>query len=199
MLSGPFYPILHIVNERETARASGNISDLDTLKNSQASTLTVSSNFEAQPRRSRSPLPFVQPASCSVIFGPDAVFVLLRKAYKDYHLGTVCRVACRVLQKLIGPIALVEASTPSSELTSSVSDEILKTEGSKSVITLTCLEMNSRYLMITGTPITLICWILGQWKKGFDMFFMLVHHSLFKRIKKLLYDSTAFMAVGQPW
>ncbi|XP_042502913.1 uncharacterized protein LOC122080099 isoform X2 [Macadamia integrifolia] len=134
MLSGPFYPILHIVNERETVRASGNISDSDTLKNSQASTLTVSSNFEAQPRRSRSPLPFVQPASCSVVFRPDTLFVLLRKAYKDSHLGTVCRVACRVLQKLIGPIALLETSTPSSELTSSVSDEILKAEGSNNVL-----------------------------------------------------------------
>ncbi|KAJ4952696.1 hypothetical protein NE237_029528 [Protea cynaroides] len=134
MLSGPFYPILHIVSERETSRASGNVSDSDALKSSQSSTLTVSSNFEAQPRRPRSPLPFVQPASCSVVFRPDAVFVLLRKAYKDSHLGTICRMACRVLQKLIDPITSLEESIPSSELTSSVSDETPKAEGSNNVL-----------------------------------------------------------------
>ncbi|GMP42154.1 hypothetical protein CsSME_00011983 [Camellia sinensis var. sinensis] len=47
MLAGPFYPILHIVNERETSRLAGNISDSEASKNSQSSSaLTVSSNFE---------------------------------------------------------------------------------------------------------------------------------------------------------
>ena len=44
-----------------------------------------------QPRRSRSTSPFVLPTSSAVVFRPDAIFVLLRKAYKDSDLGTVCR------------------------------------------------------------------------------------------------------------
>ncbi|KAG1355466.1 hypothetical protein COCNU_07G015780 [Cocos nucifera] len=83
----------------------------------------------AQPRRSRSPSPFVQPASSSIAFRPDAVIILLRKAYKDSHLGTVCRIASRTLQKLIDPITAGEESMPTSDLTlSSSSDEMTKTE-----------------------------------------------------------------------
>ncbi|XP_058085820.1 uncharacterized protein LOC131233204 isoform X3 [Magnolia sinica] len=131
MLAGPFYPILRIVNERETARASGSFPDSDALRNSQTSTLTVSSNFEAQPRRSRSPSPFVQLAASSIAFRADAVFMLLRKAYKDPQLGNVCRIASRALQKLTEPGTSVEASIPSSDSASSaVPDEAAKAEAS---------------------------------------------------------------------
>ncbi|XP_077238411.1 uncharacterized protein LOC143879740 isoform X3 [Tasmannia lanceolata] len=124
MLAGPFYPILRILNEREAARALGSSPDSDALRNSQAQTLTVSSNFEAQPKRSRSPSLFVQPVASSMAFRPDAVFTLLRKAYKDSHLGNVCRIASRALQKLTDPGTFVEASNPSSDfLSSSVPDE----------------------------------------------------------------------------
>ncbi|KAJ9680144.1 hypothetical protein PVL29_019433 [Vitis rotundifolia] len=133
MLAGPFYPILHIANEREAARALGNISDSEASKNCQpTSALTVSSNFE--PRRSRSTSPFVLPTSSAVVFRPDAIFVLLRKAYKDSDLGTVCRMASRILQKLTEPAAVPEASIPSTEITSSVLDETPKTELSNLVL-----------------------------------------------------------------
>ncbi|KAI4338730.1 hypothetical protein MLD38_023752 [Melastoma candidum] len=47
MLAGPLYPILHIVNERETMGSSMNASDSEVPKNNQpSSVLTVSSNFE---------------------------------------------------------------------------------------------------------------------------------------------------------
>ncbi|KAG4176141.1 hypothetical protein ERO13_A11G225602v2 [Gossypium hirsutum] len=47
MLASPFYPILNIVNERDTARSSGNIADSEVPRNTQLlSSLTVSSNFE---------------------------------------------------------------------------------------------------------------------------------------------------------
>ncbi|KAK9273545.1 hypothetical protein L1049_018355 [Liquidambar formosana] len=123
MLSGPFYPILHVVNERSL----GNISDPEASKNSQQSAaLTVSSNFE--PRRSRGASPFALPISSSIAFRPDAIIVLLRKAYKDSNLGTVCRMASRILQKLIEPATVPEVSMPSDEIISSFVDETTKSE-----------------------------------------------------------------------
>lgn len=44
-----------------------------------------------QPRRSRGMLPFISSTSSSMAFRPDVIFVLLRKAYKDPDLGTICR------------------------------------------------------------------------------------------------------------
>ncbi|XP_022718696.1 uncharacterized protein LOC111276964 isoform X3 [Durio zibethinus] len=126
MLAGPFYPILNIVNERETARSSGNIADSEAPRNSQAlSSLTVSSNFE--PRRSRNTSPFVLSTSSSIVFRPDAIFLLLRKAYKDSNLGTVCRMACRMLQKLTEPLMMADESNLSAEVTPAL-DESSKLE-----------------------------------------------------------------------
>ncbi|KAH1082988.1 hypothetical protein J1N35_022749 [Gossypium stocksii] len=126
MLAGPFYPILNIVNERDTARSSGNFADSEVPRNTQSlSSLTVSSNFE--PRRSRNTSSFVLSTSSSVVFRPDAIFLLLRKAYKDYNLGTVCRMACRMLQKLIEPVMTAIESNSSTEVTS-VLDESSKSE-----------------------------------------------------------------------
>ncbi|KAL3573924.1 hypothetical protein D5086_024537 [Populus alba] len=131
MLAGPLYPILHIVNERETARCSGNISDLDVLKSNQpSSSLTVSSNFE--PRRSRSASSFVSSTSSSMVFRPDVIFVLLRKTYKESDLGTVCRMVSRILHKLIEPVAVQETSTTASDV-ASVMDETSKSELSNPV------------------------------------------------------------------
>lgn len=44
-----------------------------------------------QPRRSRSTSPFFLSTSSSLVFRQDLIFMLLRKAYKDSDLGTVCR------------------------------------------------------------------------------------------------------------
>lgn len=124
MLAGPFYPILNLGNERTAAKSSGNISDSEVSKHSQlSSALTVSSNFE--PRRSRGTSPFVLSTSSSIVFRADAIFVLLRKAYKDSDLGIVCRMAARVLHKLIEPVAH-EGSTPPGEVT--YGDEAVKSE-----------------------------------------------------------------------
>lgn len=49
-----------------------------------------------QPRRARSPH-FVQATSSSLAFRSDAVFMLLKKAYNDSHLGTVSRIVCSSL------------------------------------------------------------------------------------------------------
>ncbi|KAM0934044.1 putative Galactose-binding-like domain superfamily [Dioscorea sansibarensis] len=128
MLVGPFYPFLRIVNEREAAKALVNTSDSDTFRNNQTSTLMVSSNFEAQPRRSRSPSHFTQTASSSIAFRPDAVIMLLRKAYKDFHLGIVCRLASRALQKLVEPGTSLEEYPATDLATSGVSDELAKVD-----------------------------------------------------------------------
>uniref|UniRef100_A0A2P2M4Z1 DNA-repair protein Xrcc1 N-terminal domain-containing protein n=1 Tax=Rhizophora mucronata TaxID=61149 RepID=A0A2P2M4Z1_RHIMU len=126
MLVGPFYPILHTVNERETTRYSGSVSDSDAPKNSQPmSSFTVSSNFE--PRRSRSSSPFVSATSSSMVFRPDTIFVLLRKAYNESDLGAVCRTAARILHKLIEPITVQEASNSAGEATP-VTDDSSKYE-----------------------------------------------------------------------
>ncbi|KAF6169424.1 hypothetical protein GIB67_021427 [Kingdonia uniflora] len=134
MLAGPFYPILHIVNEREAARVSGNFPDLDGVRSNQPSPLTVSSNFEAQPRRSRGSSPFLHSALSSIVFRPDTVFMLLRRAYRDSHLGTVCRTAARALLKLIEPSTSLEAKPKSVELTSSVYDEISRADSSNYIL-----------------------------------------------------------------
>ncbi|GLT36455.1 hypothetical protein SLA2020_108300 [Shorea laevis] len=127
MLAGPFYPILHIVKERETVKSLGNVPDSEVTRNSQSSSAwTVSSNFE--PRRSRSTSPFILSTSSSIAFRPDAIFVLLRKAYKDFNLGAVCRMACRIIQKLVEPVTLQEASSPTEVASVSILDETSKSE-----------------------------------------------------------------------
>ncbi|XP_039063491.1 uncharacterized protein LOC120208242 isoform X2 [Hibiscus syriacus] len=126
MLAGPFYPILNIVNERDTARSTCIITDSEVPRNAQSlSSLTISSNFE--PRRSRNTSSFVLSTSSSVVFRPDAIFLLLRKAYKDDNLGSVCRMACRMLQKLIEPVTTTDESNPLTEVTP-VLDESSKSE-----------------------------------------------------------------------
>ncbi|KAL3027977.1 hypothetical protein AAZX31_03G087700 [Glycine max] len=122
MLAGPLYPILHVVNERTTSKPPGNITDLDVSKSSQLSpTLTVSTNFE--PRRSRSASPLILSAYRAIVFRPDAIFVLLRKAYKDSDLGAVCRMASRIMQKLINPDTELDVSKPQDEVTSLLEDK----------------------------------------------------------------------------
>ncbi|KAG5009705.1 hypothetical protein GYH30_018179 [Glycine max] len=122
MLAGPLYPILHVVNERTTSKPPGNITDLDVSKSSQLSpTLTVSSNFE--PRRSRSASPLILSAYRAIVFRADAIFVLLRKAYKDSDLGSVCRMASRIMQKLINPDTEQDVSKPQDEVTSPLEDK----------------------------------------------------------------------------
>lgn len=122
MLAGPFYPILHLVNERAASKSTGNGTEMEVSKNYQMSSpLTVSSNFE--PRKSRSILPVVPSTSSSVVFRPDAIFMLLRMAYKDSTFGAICRVASRILLKLVEPIAVQEASSADE---AAVSDEFSK-------------------------------------------------------------------------
>lgn len=127
MLAGPFYPILHVVTEREAVRSSGNIADSEASRNSLLSSApTVSSNFE--PRRSRCTSPFLLHTSSAPVFRPDAIIVLLRKACKDSNLGTVCRLASRILQKFIEPATTHEESVLSGEVAASVTDDMSKSE-----------------------------------------------------------------------
>ncbi|CAN6487089.1 unnamed protein product [Victoria cruziana] len=127
MLAGPFYPILFIANEREIGKTSGDIFDSDGTRNSQNSTLTVSSNFEVQSRKARSLSSFSLPAA-SIVFRPSSVLMLLRKAYKDTTLGTVTRMVARVLQKLMVPNSSLEAVSSATEATGVLSDEVAKME-----------------------------------------------------------------------
>ncbi|XP_006359177.1 uncharacterized protein [Solanum tuberosum] len=129
MLAGPLYPILQIVKERETARSVGNVSESEASRNSQpVIALTVSSNFE--PRRSRNMSTLIFPTSCYLAFRPDAIFILLRKAYKDSNLGNICRVASWILWKFLEPIKPPDASHSCSEITTSVPDEGSQSEPS---------------------------------------------------------------------
>ncbi|KAL1802510.1 hypothetical protein ACET3Z_031157 [Daucus carota] len=131
MLAGPLYPILYIVNERETARLAGSSTESEASKSGQSSSaLLVSSNFE--PRRSRTASPTLLPTSSSIVFRPDALVLLLRKAYRDPNLGTVCRMAARILLKLVEPQSKQKASI-ASDTTASISDESLITNQSDPV------------------------------------------------------------------
>uniref|UniRef100_A0A0D9XMZ4 DNA-repair protein Xrcc1 N-terminal domain-containing protein n=1 Tax=Leersia perrieri TaxID=77586 RepID=A0A0D9XMZ4_9ORYZ len=94
LLAGPFYPILHLINERDFTKALISSSDSDALKSSLASTPT------AQTRRSRSPSS-IQPASSFLAFRSETAVLLLRKAHKDKTLGIVCLKASKVLQELL--------------------------------------------------------------------------------------------------
>ncbi|CAK9144814.1 unnamed protein product [Ilex paraguariensis] len=139
------------VADKENSRLAGNVSDSEAYKNSQPSpVLTVSSNFEhtlaethvgaiamrllCLPRRSRSTSPSFLPTSSSIVFRPDAIFGLLRKAYKDSHLGAVCRLASRILLKLIEPITVQKPYIPSPDVTSSVSEEASRSEPSNNFL-----------------------------------------------------------------
>ncbi|XP_022865442.1 uncharacterized protein LOC111385283 isoform X2 [Olea europaea var. sylvestris] len=127
MVAGPFYPILNIVNERENERLAANISDYEAFKTNPLSTaLTVSSNFE--PRRSRNTSSMFLSKSSHLAFRPEAVFTLLRKAYRDSSLGTLCRLASRILLKLMEPMTMQEASDPAAEISSSVAEEATRSE-----------------------------------------------------------------------
>ncbi|XP_062098879.1 uncharacterized protein LOC133804752 isoform X2 [Humulus lupulus] len=107
-----------------TTKSAGSVSDSEVSRNSQpSSALTVSSNFE--PRRLRS-APFFLSTSSSMVFRPDLIFMLLRKAYKDSDLGIVCRTASRILQKLLEPLTVQETSASPSEATSG--DESYKSD-----------------------------------------------------------------------
>ncbi|KAF7082213.1 hypothetical protein CFC21_086090 [Triticum aestivum] len=133
LLAGPFYPILNLINERDATKTSIASVDSDTLKTSLASIPTVSSNFEAQPRRARSPSS-VQPASCMLAFRSETAILLLRKAHKDKTLSIVCHRASRVLQKLLEPEPFVDEPIPNGGMLSSeVSDEIPKSDASSLV------------------------------------------------------------------
>ncbi|KAF3776715.1 hypothetical protein EJ110_NYTH47549 [Nymphaea thermarum] len=109
MLAGPFYPILFIANERLVSgmRLCGSL---------------------VQPRRVRSPSSFPQPAACSIAFRPSSVLMLIRKAYKDASLGTIARLAARVLQKLMVPDSSLEAVSSSTEASAVLPDEVTKME-----------------------------------------------------------------------
>ncbi|KAG8363536.1 hypothetical protein BUALT_Bualt19G0032600 [Buddleja alternifolia] len=127
MLAGPFYPILRIVSERETSRLALNISDYEASKTNLSSTaLMVSSNFE--PRRSRNTSSASLPVSMHLVFRPDAIFILLRKAYKDSNLGNVCRMVSRIFLKFMEPMTMQEVSTLVSENTSSAAEETPKSD-----------------------------------------------------------------------
>ncbi|KAK2405981.1 hypothetical protein QL285_041771 [Trifolium repens] len=115
MLAGPYYPILHVANARTTSKHPGNITDSEVYRSNQLSpALTVSSNFE--PRRSRSASSFNLSAYRSMVLRPDRIFMLLRKAYKDSDLGSVCRMASRILQKIIDPDPEQDVSYPQNEV-----------------------------------------------------------------------------------
>ncbi|KAL1547472.1 hypothetical protein AAHA92_23948 [Salvia divinorum] len=134
MLAGPFYPILRIASERENARLAPNFPDHEAYKTNMSSTaLTVSSNFE--PRRSRTTSSASLPISMYLVFRPDAVLLLLRKAYKDPNLGNICRTASRILLKFMEPMQMheVSASGLASETTSSVHDETPKSDHRDSI------------------------------------------------------------------
>lgn len=144
MVAGPFYPILHIVNEREMTKSSSNVTDAEVPKNNQpSSVITVSSNFE--PRRFRSASPLFT-SSCTV-FRSDAVFVLLRKADKDSDLGTVCKAASVILQKFIEPAVGQETLNPSRDEAPGLEDNAMPAFGNPFSLTDFCSLFGEEFQM----------------------------------------------------
>ncbi|RLN42521.1 uncharacterized protein C2845_PM01G48400 [Panicum miliaceum] len=118
LLAGPFYPILHLVNE-SIGEGEG---------------YCIAAMYAAQPRRSRSPSS-VQPASYLLAFRSETAMLLLRKAHKDKTLGVVCLRASKVLQKLLEPELFSDKSMSNGVVLSShVCDEIPKSDASSLVL-----------------------------------------------------------------
>ncbi|OAE23411.1 hypothetical protein AXG93_961s1050 [Marchantia polymorpha subsp. ruderalis] len=123
MLVGPFYPILTVLGGRENDKSGSSGMEADTAKSNQATVFTVSSNFQAPPKRVRSPGLSQQPAGHALALRPDAVLLLLRVAYKDTCLGNVCRKVARILRRLSG-------SAPSGDNSLSVGESAVASSGS---------------------------------------------------------------------
>ncbi|KAL3678453.1 hypothetical protein R1sor_021409 [Riccia sorocarpa] len=102
LLVGPFYPILTLVGGRESEKAASSGTETDIAKSKQPTVLTVSSNFQAPPKRVRSPGLTQHPSGHALALRPDAVLVLLRVGHKDTDLGNVGRKVARILRRLNG-------------------------------------------------------------------------------------------------
>ncbi|CAM6088777.1 unnamed protein product [Calypogeia fissa] len=122
MLVGPFYPILKAVGGRENDKAATAGSEPEATKSNQPTVFTVSSNFQAPPKRVRSPGIMQPPSGLGLAQRPDAVVVLLRAACRDTHLGNLCRKVARLLRKLNG-------SSLSGESLLSVGDSTVTSSG----------------------------------------------------------------------
>ncbi|KAJ7549300.1 hypothetical protein O6H91_07G048500 [Diphasiastrum complanatum] len=121
MLVGPFYPILCVIGGRENEKVVPVTQDSEPNKISQAAVFTVSSNFQAPPRRVRSPGLSHQHSGHALAFRPDSILLLLRMAYKENSLGIICRKIARIFRKIAGQFSTVEtnvAVTPAEANTS---------------------------------------------------------------------------------
>ncbi|KAK9749051.1 hypothetical protein RND81_02G099400 [Saponaria officinalis] len=67
--------------------------------------------------------PFPLPTSRSIVFRPDAIFMLLRRAFVDKDLGAVCKVVSRIFHYLAETAVVQEESSISLEGASSLVDE----------------------------------------------------------------------------
>ncbi|KAL2610037.1 hypothetical protein R1flu_028610 [Riccia fluitans] len=124
-LVGPFYPILTVVGGRETEKSASSGTETELAKSKQPTVFTVSSNFQAPPKRVRSPGLSQHPAGHTLALRPDAVLILLRVAHKDSDLRNVCRKVARILRRLNG-------SSPSAANSLSVGESAVSA-GSSSV------------------------------------------------------------------
>lgn len=123
MLVGPFYPFLSLfraARDNDKLAALGG-ADEELGKNSLASVFTVSSNFQAPPKRIRSPGLSLQTSGQSLAWRSISVVILLKLAYKDVFLSNVCKKVARLLRKLI--LLNAESTPASSEIPGSSSDE----------------------------------------------------------------------------
>ncbi|KAG0598738.1 hypothetical protein M758_12G097000 [Ceratodon purpureus] len=123
MLVGPFYPFLALfraVRENEKLAAVGG-ADEELGKSSLASVFTVSSNFQAPPKRIRSPGLSSQSSGQSLALRPNSVVMLLKLAYKDAFLSNVCKKVARLLRKL--SLLNADGLRVTTELPGSGSDE----------------------------------------------------------------------------
>ncbi|KAL3615529.1 hypothetical protein CASFOL_041190 [Castilleja foliolosa] len=100
----------------ETAQLAFDISDYEASKTS----LMVCSNIEPASQNTSSAFPSILG---HLVFRPDKIFILLRKASNDSNVGNVCKMASRILVKLRGPITIQEVSFLA---TSFVADESSK-------------------------------------------------------------------------
>ncbi|CAA6667088.1 unnamed protein product [Spirodela intermedia] len=96
-------------------------------------------------------------------FRPDVAFMLLRKAYKDPHLGFVCRLASRSLQKLVVPTSSEEVFIPVSDSTSSLPDETAKSEVSLiNLLDITSVEEGVFHMLCACAAQPLLCCKLAE-------------------------------------